>query len=740
MQPIPIRARISGLGLAVVLAATLSAQAQTRPYIGYVYPAGGQQGATFPVKLGGQGVDGVSEVLVTGAGVSARVVNYYRRIGPQEITLLNEQLKDLKQAKLGAAATMMGSEAPMMAAETTMMASDATPGKQAAAAGPDEPARALADQIGKRIAEYCNRPASAALAGLVFLEVAIAPDAEPGQRELRIRTPQGVSNPMVFHVGQLPEFSRKPMLTSSYQVLGKEALALRQRPAEEVENKITLPCVLNGQVASGEVNRYRFAARQGQRLVITTRARQLVPYIADAVPGWFQPVLVLHDANGKEVAYDDDYRFKPDPTILCGIPKDGEYVLSIYDSIYRGREDFVYRISIGELPFITSIFPLGAQAGARASIRAKGWNLASAELAPPPTNTAPGIQLLAARQQKLVSNRVPFALDTLPDCLETEPNHTLKQAQRVSLPIIVNGRMDGTGDWDVFKFNGQAGQTIAAEVFARRLDSPLDSVLKLTDATGKLLAWNDDREDLGSGVNTHHADSYLLAKLPADGAYYVHLGDTARNAGMEYAYRLRVSAAQPDFALRVAPSSIGLRSKSSSTISVYAIRKDGFTGPIKVTLKDPPPGFTANPVSLTGTQEVVRLTIKTTLLETPEPVSLTVAGSARIGERQVAHDAVPAEDRMQAFLWRHLVPASQLLALVYDPTAPPKPKRIAPPHTPPAPDTNAVASATNSVPGKPKFTKQQIAGRLRDLRLLFEEGLLTEAFYARKVAECDAAL
>lgn len=740
MQPIPIRARIPGLALAVLLAATLSAQAQTRPYIGYVYPAGGQQGATFPVKLGGQGVDGVREVLVTGTGVSARVVNYYRRIGPQEITLLNEQLKDLKQAKPGAAATMMGSEAPMMATETTMMSSDTTPGKKAPPAGQDEPSRSLADQIGKRIAEYCNRPASAALAGLVFLEVSIAPDAEPGQRELRIRTPQGVSNPMVFHVGQLPEFSRKPMLTSSYQVLGKEALALRQRPAEEVENKITLPCVLNGQVASGEVNRYRFAARQGQRLVITTRARQLVPYIADAVPGWFQPVLVLHDANGKEVAYDDDYRFKPDPTILCGIPKDGEYVLSIYDSIYRGREDFVYRISIGELPFITSIFPLGAQAGARASIRAKGWNLASAELTPPPTNAAPGVQLLAARQQKLVSNRVPFALDTLPDCLETEPNHTLKQAQRVSLPLIVNGRMDRTGDWDVFQFNGRAGQTIAAEVSARRLDSPLDSVLKLTDATGKLLAWNDDREDLGSGVNTHHADSYLLAKLPADGAYYVHLGDTARNAGEEYAYRLRLSVAQPNFALRVAPSSIGLRSKSTATVSVYAIRQDGFTGPIKVTLKDPPPGFSASPVSISGTQEVARLTVKTTLLETPEPINLTIAGSAKIGEQQVSHDAVPAEDRMQAFLWRHLVPASELMALVYDPAVQPKPKRITPARPPAAPETNAVASATNSVPGKPKFTKQQIAGRLRDLKLLFEEGLLTEAFYARKLAECDAAL
>jgi hypothetical protein len=727
------------LGLAFLLSISLPASAQPRPYIGFVYPAGGQQGATFPVKLGGQTLDGASDVLVSGTGVSARIVECYRRIGNQEITLLNEQLKALKQAKSAAAAAMMGTEPPMTSSEMTMMSSDATSGKPAAVAGQDAATRMLVARIEKRVAEYCNRPASVALAGLVFLEVSIAPDAEPGQRELRIRTPVGVSNPMVFHVGQLPEFGRKPMLTSSFQVLGKEELALRKRPADEVEDRITLPCVLNGQIASGEVNRYRFTARKGQRLVITTQARQLIPYIADAVPGWFQPVLVLRDVDGKEVAYGDDYRFKPDPTILCEVPRDGEYVLGIYDSIYRGREDFVYRITLGELPFVTSIFPIGGQVGAPLTIKMKGWNLESAEMTPPAPDAAPGIHLLVARSQGAVGNSLPFALDTLPDCLEQEPNSTLKQAQRVTLPAIVNGRMDRPNDWDVFKFAGRAGETIVAEVFARRLDSPLDSVLKLTDATGKLLAWNDDREDLGSGLNTHHADSYLLARLPADGTYSVQLGDTARNAGDEFAYRLRLGEAQPDFALRVVPSSVSLRSKSSAQISVHAIRKDGFTGPIKLSLKNPPPGFSASPASISGTQEVVRLTLKTTLVETTEPVNLTIAGSARIGEDEVSHEAVPAEDRMQAFLWRHLVPAAELKALVFNPSAQPPPKRVPRARPPSPPETNATVAASSAASPTPKFTKQQIAGRLRELKLLFEDGLLTDNFYEQKVAECEAA-
>ena len=94
---------------------------------------------------------------------------------------------------------------------------------------------------------------------------------------------------------------------------------------------------------------------------------------------------------------------------------------------------------------------------------------------------------------------MPFALDTLPEVVEKEPNNDLATAQKVTLPVIINGRIDQPDDWDVFQFTGKSNETIVAEVYARRLDSPLDSVLKLTDATGKLLAFNDDREDLDAG-------------------------------------------------------------------------------------------------------------------------------------------------------------------------------------------------------------------------------------------------
>lgn len=696
------------LGLGGLLAITPDARAQVTPYIGYVYPAGGQQGTTFRIRLGGQRLDGVDKAMVSGTGVRAKVIEYRWKLSAQERTLLREQLKELKK----------GSQGKQDSAE------------------PDEAMRKLTARLETRIAEYVPRPACASISSLVIVEVTVAPDAEPGQREIRLATLRGVSNPLAFHVGQLPEVSRKPMLTSPLQVLGKEHLALRNRPADEVEERITVPCTVNGQIASGEVNRYRFEARKGQRLVISTKARQLIPYIADAVPGWFQPVLTVCDADGKEVAYNDDYRFKPDPTILFEVPEDGEYVLTINDAIYRGREDFVYRVTIGEVPFVTSIFPLGARVGDPVAIEISGWNLQGAELTPPPRDAKPGIHLLAADKEGLVSNCLPFALDTLPECLEEESNNDPSQAQKVELPMIVNGRIDRPDDWDVFEVAGRAGDTIVAEVYARRLDSPMDAVLRLTDATGKLVALNDDHEDPGSGLNTHHADSYMMVELPADGAYYVHLGDIARRGGREYAYRLRISPPRPDFALRVVPSSVALRSKAGRAVSVYAIRKDAFTGNIKVSLKDPPPGFSSPTISLSADKEMARLAVRTSLTDTEQPLNLSIEGRATIQQREVAHEAVPAEDRMQAFLWRHLVPAEELKTLVYDPSYQPPPKRVrapSPEKKPPAPSADPAAA-------KPQFTKRQVAGRLRQLKRLYEEWLLTDDFYDRKVAECEAAL
>jgi hypothetical protein len=197
---------------------------------------------------------------------------------------------------------------------------------------------------------------------------------------------------------------------------------------------------------------------------------------------------------------------------------------------------------------------------------------------------------------------------------------------------------------------------------------------------------------------------------------------------------LRISAPRPDFALRAVPSRLAFRSKGSAAVTVYAFRKDGFTGDIKLSLKDPLEGFSSSTVTLPANKDTVRFAARTQLAGTEQPVSLSIEGRAETGDQEVVNETAPAEDWMQAFLWRHLVPTEDLTALVYDPSYQPPPKRVPPP--PPVKDEAASADPA----AKAKFTKRQVAGRLRQLKLLYEDWVLTDDFYNRKVAECEAAL
>src|SRR5208283_5396208 len=203
-----------------------------------------------------------------------------------------------------------------------------------------------------------------------------------------------------------------------------------------------------------------------------------------------------------------------------------------------------------------------------------------------------GIDQLDADRRCGPLNSLPFALDSLPECMEQEPNDSPETAQQVTVPIIINGRIDRPGDRDVFRFEGRAGQIVVAEVYARRLDSPLDSVLRLTDARGNQLAFNDDAPDEGAGLETHHADSRLMVTLPANGSYALSIGDAQQKGGPEYAYRLRIGAPRPDFELRVTPSAVNGGVNGNVPLTVHALRRDGFAEPITLSLKDAPRGVT----------------------------------------------------------------------------------------------------------------------------------------------------
>lgn len=646
-----------------ILAAT-AAQGQRGPRINYIYPAGGQQGTTFEVVMGGQYLDGPVGVVSSGGGIQAEILEHDKPPPQQAINDIREKLREMqsKMRSLRKGGNLPPQEV-LPAIRRLLREAELT----------EKDLRHLAEYDRKR--NDPKQQQNAQIAETVRVRITLAGDAEPGLRHCRLKTSSGLSNPLRFAIGQQPEVREaEPALTFDFESYsGGFPARKKSARATTVTPPVTLPATINGRIQPGEVDNFTFHARQGEQIVLAVQARNLIPYLADAVPGWFQAVVSLHDTSGREVAFADGYRFDPDPVLFYKIPDEGDYRIEVRDSIYRGRDDFVYRITVGELPFLTGIMPLGARAGSTSDITFQGGNLGAKKTQRYTAPDHPGIVSLHATNASWFSNAIPFQIDTLPEEQEREPNNRLSGANEVKPPIIVNGRVDEPGDVDFFRVKGLGNKLMVFEIFARRLGSPLDSNLTVFDADGKSLASNDDNEDPASGLTTHHADSRVMVKLPASGECFVRVADTQNQGSFSHGYRLKITPAQPGFALRVTPSSLNARPGGSARFTVHAVRINGFDGEIALRLKGPE-GFELKNAKVPAGQDHAEVSLSVPSATPGDaPVPVAIQGVARIGSTATIVDAVPAEDMMQAFIYRHLVPVDSLLVDVRTP--PEKPGR-----------------------------------------------------------------
>jgi hypothetical protein len=485
---------------------------------------------------------------------------------------------------------------------------------------------------------------------LLRIAVTIDPDATVGERDLRVMTPAGgVSNRFRFFVGELPEINEK------------EPNSLKSQ-SQRLE---TLPIVVNGQIHPSDTDFFRFAAKAGETLVCHIQARELLPYIADAVPGWLETCLTLYDAGGKELASVGRFRFNPDPLLIYRVPQDGEYLIEVRDLFYRGREDFVYRLSLGAFPYITDIFPLGGQRASDCPIELYGANLPmqSTKLVLPGDSSP--LRLVSLGQNGLNSNALPFAVGDQRETRVTEANQSFDRASRIEAPVTLNGRIRQRGEAHYFRFAVKRGQRYIMEVQARRLGSPLDSILTLFNSQGGQLAEQDDT-DMGDPLLTHHADSRLDYTFPADGDYVLRIQDAQGRGGEECAYRLHIVPPRPDFSLRTVPDNPRLGAADSVAVTVKALRQDGFNGQIDLSVQNLPKGFVASKAVIPAGQSETRLTLTAPADASVGLGSPTIVGAATLGEQTAVRQAVAAEDLMQAFSLRHDVPTKEFLVAVIE--------------------------------------------------------------------------
>lgn len=401
-----------------------------------------------------------------------------------------------------------------------------------------------------------------------LVQVWVASDAPLGTREARLAGPNGVSNPLIINISDVPEL--------------KETTP-NQKPTEAP--LITLPSAVSGIIgASTETDHFRFAARAGQKLIFDVQANRMGSPL--------DPTLILLDPAGKELARSEDVHGL-DPFLEFTVPADGEYVAKLHDLRFQGGGDYRYRLLAGELPYLEFLFPFGGRRGSTVPIQLSGRHLEGTEtLNLQIAAEAPlGRQEIRARTARGLSNPQPFEAGDLPEVAETEPNHTNDKANLISPPLVLNGRLGETNDVDVFRFKVLADQKLVFDVQARRFGSPLDALLTLMDATGAVLQRNDD---------SNGPDARLEFDAKKDVEYLISLKDLTDRGGERFGYRMRVQSPNPtpEFTVRVPAGRFRVNQGGRTAIRCEVERRNGFDGLVRVNATDLPSGLTASTLVL----------------------------------------------------------------------------------------------------------------------------------------------
>lgn len=402
-----------------------------------------------------------------------------------------------------------------------------------------------------------------------------AADALPGVRDVRIVTPTGVST-----VGQV--------------VIVRDAVIVEaadnDKPAQA--QAVTFPATLCGAMEKAEdLDFYKFHVEAGQSLTFHVRCSRLEDRIHD-LQNHGDPIITLRNAAGGVITTSDNYFFA-DPFLCHKFEQAGDYLLEIRDVRFDGNQFWEYCVEVSSRPFIENAFPCAVRRGEATNLQLFGYQLVEPQTTLTlPTDAPLGIQTVRLPLASEPSNPVPVLVTDLSVTTESAvDNNSRDSAQAVTLPAALCGRMDAEADVDCFAFTAKAGEAFAFEVIARRMQSGMDSYLRLLNEKGEQLALNDD---LRRGIRGN-ADSWIEHwAAPADGKYILEIRDVHLRGGPQYPYVLEVTRSRPKLELFIDTDKTQLMPGGAAAIFVRAIRKHGFAGDVQLEIEGLPAGVTAS--------------------------------------------------------------------------------------------------------------------------------------------------
>ncbi len=440
----------------------------------------------------------------------------------------------------------------------------------------------------------------------VRVEVTLAPDLPPGAYDLRLVGPRGVSNPRRFLACDLEcRSEREPNddAAAPEPLRAVVGCALGQ-PTEAcpLAERVELESVLFGTLGTPtDVDYAVLHLEQGESA--------WAEVLATGVESRARPLLEVFGPGGVRLARSHNDR-GTDAWVGFTAPEAGDYFVRISElAAVQGGPDSTYRLTVSANP-PPALDPVAASG-------TSGWH---GKRFPAPATPQGRVRLLAGLPRQFGRDFValpgpggPRALAWVKSALALEDpaSHDSRQtATRLGFPVTVAGRLSDEAERDFYRIDAPPGEVCVVELVSERLGQRTDLALRVTDPAGDRLAPDaDDSAEFLHPVlfpnrTTDPPAVFVTPKKPGGIVVGVVPLDPAQSHGERAGYLLEARRPAPDFRLvamartRQNPQALSVEPGGSTTIEVFAERRDRFAGAIALTIEGLPPGVTAAPAVL----------------------------------------------------------------------------------------------------------------------------------------------
>lgn len=422
------------------------------------------------------------------------------------------------------------------------------------------------------------------------LEIELSSDVAPMHGHLRIASATGISAPITLGIDQLPEAAF----------------------SEKIE---TLPVALSGNLSGSQLLSTTFSGKAGQLVIAEVEAQRLGSKL--------QPMVSIVDERGTQLAYSSrEVTIQGDARVEVELPANGTYTIKLQDVLFKGGSPGHFRLKVGQFNYADLLLPLALNSKNTAD-----------ETPPPETFVETSINRgtpgpFSGPRPKIYSSNFSE--------VSIVPGDQPGDSSIGAAPIGVSSVLSEPKETDAFLINVTPGMKYRAEVFAQRLNSPVDAVLEIRKPDGGMLASSDDQNN--------SPDPAAVFDVPQGVSQVsVSVRDVARAGGPLHLYRIAITPANhADFHLHIPSPAINIPAGGSAVLEVIAQRR-GFGGPIALDFLELPEGIQVSLNEIPARADRALVTFTASADAKLSAVGMVI-GRAKVKEQEITRvSAVGAE-------------------------------------------------------------------------------------------------